>query len=189
VTLPAVDHARVLAETRHWIDNVVIGLELCPFAQTSIEAGGLRIEVSDAPNSGALREALVGELRFFVSGAAEKLDSALLVAPLALPDFLNFNDFLGVADDALWAESLEGEVQIASFHPDYRFEGCAADDIGNYTNRSPYPMLHLLREASVSRAVAAHPDPEGIPERNVERLRALGRDALLKRIRRGDQSA
>lgn len=175
MTPAATDRGLVVARTQRWIDAVVIGLELCPFAKASIAAGRLRIAVTDAAEPDALRDALVAELRRL---AGAKLDSTLLVAPDALPDFPAFNDFLDVADGALRAESLEGVIQIASFHPGYRFAGSPADDVANHTNRSPYPMLHLLREDAVARAVDAHPDPEGIPRRNAERLRALGLAAL-----------
>lgn len=177
------DPERILADTRHWIDAVVIGLDLCPFAQQSIDAGRLRIQISTAADPAELLESFADELRI-LKARADTLDSSLLVHPNVLRDFINFNDFLGVADAKLVSESLEGEIQIASFHPDYRFEATEPNEIGNYTNRSPYPMLHLIREASLSRAIIAHPDPEGIPARNVARLESLGEDALQKLLSR-----
>jgi len=186
------DGKRVLAETRHWIDVVVVGLELCPFAKPSIDSGRLRIQISAATHPSELLELLVIELailngkgsRESSAQAAQTLDSSLLVHPNVLRDFLEFNDFLDVANAALVAESLEGEIQIASFHPEYRFEGTEPDAVGNYTNRSPYPMLHLIREESVNRAIAKHADPEGIPARNVARLEDLGEDAMRKLLGR-----
>jgi hypothetical protein len=186
------DEKRILAETQHWIDAVVVGLELCPFAKQSIDSGRLRIQISAATHRCELLELLVSELailkgkglRESSANNSQTLDSSLLVHPNVLRDFLEFNDFLDVANAALVGESLDGEIQIASFHPDYRFEGTEPEAIGNYTNRSPYPMLHLIREESVSRAISAHNDPEGIPARNVARLEALGEDAMRKLLGR-----
>lgn len=186
------DKERVLAETRHWIDVVVVGLELCPFAKHSIDSGRLRIQISAATQPSELLESLVIELGILKRvGARESsepntrtLDSSLLVHPNALRDFLDFNDFLEIANATLVDESLEGEIQIASFHPEYRFEDTEPDAVGNYTNRSPYPMLHLIREESVNRAIARHADPEGIPARNVARLEDLGEDAMRKLLGR-----
>lgn len=173
---------RILAETRDWIDAVVVGLDLCPFAKRSIDSGRLRIQVTAAVQAAELLELLVIELGILKSRASSPhtLDSSLLVHPNVLRDFLDFNDFLEVANATLVGELLEGEIQIASFHPDYRFEATEPNAIGNYTNRSPYPMLHLIREDSVSRAIAMHADPEGIPARNIARLESLGEDALQK---------
>lgn len=186
------DEERILAETQHWIDAVVIGLELCPFARHSIDSGRLRIRISAATRPAELLELLVIELSVLqTSGSREScgagppsLDSSLLVHPNVLRDFLDFNDFLEIANETLIGESLDGQIQIASFHPDYRFEGSEPDAIGNYTNRSPYPMLHLIREDSMSRAIDAHTDPEGIPARNVARLEGLGKEAMRKLIGR-----
>jgi len=181
------DEQRIRADTQHWIDTIVIGLELCPFAKRSIDAGRLRIQVCPATDTRELRESLKSELRTLSAagsnGSTIPLESTLLIHPNVLSDFLDFNDFLGVAEATLVDLSLEGEIQIASFHPDYQFEATKPEDLGNYTNRSPYPMLHLIREQAVSRAIASHPDPEGIPDRNIARLERLGRDALLSLLR------
>jgi hypothetical protein len=174
-----VNEEQVLAETQHWIDDVVIGLELCPFAKRSVDDGRLRIHVSGATSPAELLVALESELAIVKSA---ELDSSLIVHPNVLTDFLDFNDFLSAAEAAIIQESLAGEIQIASFHPDYRFEGTAPDAIENYTNRSPYPMLHLLREDAVSLAVESHPDPHRIPARNIARLEQLGWDELRKRL-------
>ena len=173
------DEERILADTRHWIEAVVIGLDLCPFAKQSIDSGRLRVQISAATNPAELLESFADELRI-LQARADELDSSLLVHPNVLRDFSDFNGFLEVADAALVSESLEGEIQVASFHPDYRFRGAGPDDIANATNRSPHPMLHLLREESIARATRAHSDPKGIPARNVERLRVLGWDGLVR---------
>jgi hypothetical protein len=181
-----VNEARIVADTQHWIDAVVIGLDLCPFAKGSIDSGSLRIRVTAAKHPAELLAELVVELHILKSSESSPnpLDSSLLVHPNALREFLDFNDFLEAANAAVTGESLEGEIQIASFHPDYRFEATESNAIGNYTNRSPYPMLHLIREESVSRAIATHADPEGIPVRNIARLESLGADALKKLLDR-----
>ncbi len=182
------DEELIRADTLRWIDRFVVGLELCPFAKRSIDAGRLRIEVSDATEPARLVESLEVELGILAaSGGSESshsLESTLLVHPNVLKDFRDFNDFLDVADATLVRQSLEGKIQIASFHPDYQFEATEPDDLGNYTNRSPFPMLHLIREEAVSRAIAEYPDPEGIPTRNVALLESLGRNAILALLRR-----
>ena len=171
---------RVRIQTLHWIETIVIGLDLCPFARRSIDAAGLRVEVSDVSSEGDLAKLFVAELRHLESTEGANLDSTLIVHPSVFQDFIDFNDFLGVAEALLEAEGFQEKFQIASFHPDYRFEGADPDAIGNFTNRSPHPMLHLLRESSVSRAVDAHPDPESIPTVNITRLEALGMPALRR---------
>ena len=134
----------------------------------------IRYVVSAASTADALRETLLVELRHLANADPGEIDTTLLIHPHALNDFLEYNDFLDVAGEALRECRLAGEIQIASFHPRYQFAGTAADDIANYTNRSPYPMLHLLREASVARAVAAFPDASLIFEKNIETMRTLG---------------
>lgn len=179
----------VIAATRRWIDKLVVGLELCPFAAPSIARGGLRITVCAARDLQILCKALIDDLLFMQTDEGEPLDSALLIHPHALNDFEQYNDFLALCDQILRDLSLVGEYQIASFHPDYRFEGSADDDVANYTNRSPYPMLHILRESSVARAVDEHPGAESIPENNVRRLETLGikaAKAMLADCHRGE---
>ena len=166
--------AAVTAATRDWLDKAVIGLNLCPFAKAVQTRGQVRYAVSDASHIDALCESLESELRLLAAADAEQIDTTLLIVPGMLADFLDFNDFLDIADRILEELELEGVLQIASFHPDYQFEGTAADDVENCSNRSPYPTLHLLREASIERAVAAYPDAADIYERNIETLRRLG---------------
>lgn len=168
------DDARVLAATRAWLEKAVIGLNLCPFARAVYISGRIRFRVSRARSADALLADLADELRLLAAADPEVTDTTLLVHPQVLTDFLDYNDFLDVADAALQALGLEDQLQVASFHPQYQFADTAPDDIANYTNRAPYPTLHLLRQDSVARAVAAIPEPASIFEANIERLRALG---------------
>jgi hypothetical protein len=170
----AADTAAIVAATRAWLERAVIGLQLCPFARAVYVNEQVRYAVSDAHNTVALREALERELRILVQTDASVLDTTLLIHPQVLTDFLDYNDFLDIAEATVEALGLEGVVQIASFHPAYQFAGTASDDVTNFTNRSPYPMLHVLREASVSRAVEAFPDAPNIYQRNIETMRRLG---------------
>lgn len=169
-----VDAASAAALTRAWVEHAVIGLGLCPFARAPQRQGRVRYAVSAAAAPQALLDELLEELRRLVTTPAEELETTLLVIPRALTDFDDFQDFVAAAESALDALGLEGVVQLASFHPDFRFEGTAADDVTNATNRSPFPTLHLLREESMERAVEAHGDPDRIVEANLATLRALG---------------
>ena len=168
----------VIAETSDWLDRFVIGLGLCPFAKAVQVKQQIRYRVTDAARPSDLLAVLDEELRALASEAPERVDTTLLIHPNVLNGFLDYNDFLNEADDKLSELELDGELQIASFHPDYCFAGAADDDPANFTNRSPYPMLHLLREASVSRAVAAFPDASAIFERNIATLRGLAPEEL-----------
>ncbi|MFT4197423.1 MAG: DUF1415 domain-containing protein [Pseudoxanthomonas sp.] len=172
----AFDAAAVLARTRRWIERAVIGLNLCPFAKAVYAKQQVRIVVSDASTPEALLEQLAEELVLLRDTPAAETDTTLIVHPLVLQDFLDYNDFLDNADAAVAALDLEGVLQVASFHPQYRFAGSGPDDIDNFTNRAPYPTLHLLREDSIERAVAAFPDPDVIVQRNIDTLERLGHD-------------
>ena len=167
---------RVIEETRGWVQHAVVGLNLCPFAKAPLAKGQIRWVCSDAAEVKALLLHLVDELRLLAQAAPESIETTLLIHPQVLTDFLDYNDFLDLADAALDALGLAGTIQIASFHPQYQFAGTAQADPGNATNRSPYPTLHLLREASVERAVAAFPQAEAIFEVNQRTLEALGAD-------------
>jgi hypothetical protein len=167
-----------IVETRAWVERVVIGLKLCPFAPAPALKGLIRYAKSDAETPEALLEDLAAELQHLVASPPEELETTLLVHPRALQDFQGFNDFLGVADEMLELLGLVGEIQIASFHPDYQFEGTRPDDIGNATNRSPYPTLHLLREASIERAVQSFGDTDAISAANIATLERLGPEGL-----------
>lgn len=173
---------RVRAATLRWIERVVIGLDLCPFAAEVVRAGRLHIAVCGESEPARVLAALDAELAALLRAEVAKLETTLLVLPRALPGFEEFNDFLDLADALLEERGCTGVVQIASFHPRYRFAGASDDDAANYSNRSPYPMLHLLREESIARATAAHADPRGIPARNVELLRRLGLAAVRDRL-------
>lgn len=164
----------VIRETREWLEKAVIGLNLCPFAKPVHVAGRIRYAVSQAETPETLLVDLLAELRTLAATDPEEIETTLLIHPRVLADFLDHNDFLGVADAALEELDLVGEIQIASFHPHYQFEGTGPDDIENYTNRSPYPILHLLREASVEEAVASFPDTDRIYKTNIETMRKLG---------------
>jgi hypothetical protein len=169
-----------IAQTRRWLERAVIGLNLCPFAKAVHAKGQVRYVLSDATTESALLAELGEELLLLRDAPAEEIDTTLLVHPQVLREFLDYNDFLESADTLVAELGLDGVLQVASFHPDYQFAGSEPDDIANCTNRSPYPTLHLLREASVTRAVDAYPDPDVIIERNVSTLRALGRDGWQK---------
>jgi hypothetical protein len=166
----------VIAQTRLWIEKAVLGLGLCPFASSPYHAERIRYRVSTQTESVLLREELSDELQLLQAADPLECETTLLIHPQVLNDFLRYNAFLDECDSLLDELELDAELQIASFHPRYQFAGTSANDVGNYTNRSPYPMLHLLREASVTRAVAAYPDVDDIGGNNVATLRRLGHD-------------
>ncbi|WP_411852215.1 DUF1415 domain-containing protein [Stenotrophomonas sp. LGBM10] len=183
---PAQDGPDVIAETRTWLEQIVIGLNLCPFAKAVYVKNQVRFVLSDATTPEALVEQLAEELVLLRDTPAEQIDTTLIVHPDVLTDFLDYNDFLDNADAAIEALDLQGILQVASFHPQYQFAGVAPDDVSNYTNRAPYPTLHLLREDSVERAVAAFPDPDVIVERNIETLDKLGVEGWTRLLGRKD---
>ena len=164
----------VLAKTRHWLEAAVIGLNLCPFAKAVYVKNQVRLVVSQARHADDLLEELDRELDLLVATPADEIDTTLLIHPTLFEDFLDFNDFLEVADGVVDEHALEGVIQLASFHPQFQFDGTSAEDISNYTNRAPFAMLHLLREASVGRAVAAFPEADAIFEQNIATLEKLG---------------
>lgn len=165
----------VLAATRLWIEKAVIGLELCPFARQVYVRDQVRYVVSEAKHLDAFLEQLDEELELLAETEAEKIDTTLLIHPTLFADFETFNEVVGIAEEAVLEHDLEGVLQVASFHPRFRFEGTEDDDIANYTNRAPFPTLHLLREDSLAKALAAYPgDPDEIYKRNIETLKALG---------------
>jgi len=165
---------QAIAETRAWVDRAVIGLGLCPFAKAVQVKNQVRYVVSEATDEEALLAALREEMNRLVAADPAEVDTTLLIHPHVLNDFLDFNDFLDLADEALEDLGHEGVLQVASFHPQFQFEGTGPDDVTNATNRSPYPTLHLLREDSVARAVAAFPEAEAIFEKNMQTLEELG---------------
>lgn len=182
------ENDEIIAATRDWLERAVIGLNLCPFAKAVYTREQIRYVVSDAETPEALLADLIDELRTLAAADPDDIDTTLLIHPRVLDDFLDYNDFLDVAEAAVEDLGLTGEIQVASFHPRYQFADSGPDDIENYTNRSPYPTLHLLREASVERAVEAIPDPADIYEANMETLRRLGHEGwnrLFPRLRKG----
>lgn len=171
----------ILTRTREWVEKAVIGLNLCPFARAVWVREQVRVVVSRARHVDAFLDELDRELDLLASTPAEQIDTTLLVHPALFPDFGMFNDFLGIVDDVVAEHDLEGVIQVAPFHPLFQFEGTAPDDITNATNRSPFPILHLLREESVERAVATDAgDADAIVERNMNTLRDLGHDGWAR---------
>ncbi|MDP2818855.1 MAG: DUF1415 domain-containing protein [Polaromonas sp.] len=164
----------VLARTRHWLEKAVIGLNLCPFAKAVYVKNQVRLVVSQARHADDLLEELDRELDLLVATPVEEIDTTLLIHPTLFDDFLDFNDFLEIAEGVVDEHGLEGVIQLASFHPKFQFEGSEPDDIGNYTNRAPFAILHLLREDSVERAVEAFPDADAIFDENIKTMEQLG---------------
>ncbi|NYH99466.1 DUF1415 domain-containing protein [Cupriavidus plantarum] len=190
---PTPTDEHIVTETRHWLSRAVIGLNLCPFAKSVYVKDQVRYVVSRAADEGALVDDLERELRWLAEADPGQTDTTLLILPDVLQDFLAYNDFLYLADSLLQSLRLDGVLQIASFHPRYQFEGTGPDDIENFTNRSPWPTLHLLREDSIERAVEAFPDAADIYERNEATMRKLGREGWDKWMAaddggRGDQA-
>lgn len=169
--------------TRRWVADMVVGLNLCPFARKVNDAGRVRYAVTPAADVDALLTALEAELKTLAAAPRSEIETTLLVHPRALPDFDEYLDFLPEADRLLRRLGLRGVVQIIGFHPDFRFADTPADAVENYTNRSPHPMLHLLREDSISEVSGDPAALAAIPERNIETLRGLGRAAVLARLR------
>jgi hypothetical protein len=180
--------------TRRWIERFVVGLNLCPFAAPLFREGGirgggeqLRIAVCAQTRPRAMAEAVLAELELLRATPAEALVTSVLVFSQALRDFDDYLDFLALAEELLYECGLEGSVQIASFHPDYQFEGAEPQDVANFTNRAPYPMLHFLREDAVSHALERYPAPEQIPLRNIDRLQAMGIESVRALLREIEQ--
>jgi hypothetical protein len=169
-----IQNDEIVSATRRWMEKSVIGLNLCPFAENPYRGNRVHFTVSEQRSAAGLLEDLRSELQALAAADLADRETTLLIHPWVLADFTEYNDFLEVCDATVAELNLEGELQVASFHPQYQFAETQPDDIENYTNRSPYPMLHLLREASVERAVAAVGDTEEIYRRNIRTLRALG---------------
>ncbi|MCB1686186.1 MAG: DUF1415 domain-containing protein [Pseudomonadales bacterium] len=169
---------RVIESVRRWVRSFVIDMNLCPFARRELDAQRVRFVVTGASDVGGLLTVLAAELALLDHEPG--VETTLLIHPGALADFLDYNDFLADADELLRSLDREGVYQIASFHPHYQFHGTLPEDAENYTNRSPYPMLHLLREDSVERAIAGYPEVEQIPSRNTDYLNRLGREQLAR---------
>lgn len=171
-----IDKGAITAAVRRWVETVVVDLDLCPFAGRELHRERIRFAVTPAKTTAELLASLRAELEML--DTHPDIETTLLVHPRVLHDFDAYNDFLDTADVLLDRLGMVGTFQIASFHPHYRFAGTAAEDVENYTNRSPYPMLHLLREASLERAIESHPDTEQIPLRNIALMKRLGAERL-----------
>lgn len=168
----------VLEAVNRWLDSMVIGLNLCPFAQGVRRRGLLRIAVAGSTKAEHCLQELADEAHQLV--AADEDATTLLVLPAGFEDFNDYLELLGIAEALLEDLGFDGVLQLASFHPEYQFHGTAIDDVGNWTNRAPLPILHLLKEASLGRAIAGYPDPENIPVRNIMRLEELGLEAVRR---------
>ena len=168
--------ADITASTQRWLERAVIGLNLCPFAKAVHVKQRIRYAITAAKTADELLAELESELLLLMQADPEAIDTTLLIHPQVMSDFLDFNFFLDEADALIRNLELDGVIQIASLHPQYQFAGTEPDDIENYTNRAPYPTLHLLREASIDRAVAAFPDAATIFEKNIETLQQLGHE-------------
>lgn len=178
VPLPGQDEAdrAILHRIQEWIERAVIGLNLCPFARAPVRGNRVRLVVSHARDADSLLDDLCAELQSLAAADDDECETTLLIVADLFADFLDFNDFLDQADAAIEVLKLDGMIQVASFHPDYRFADSADDDVANCSNRAPFPVLHLLRESSVERAVEALADSEDIYRRNIETLQTLGWD-------------
>ncbi|MDP2784351.1 MAG: DUF1415 domain-containing protein [Sulfurimicrobium sp.] len=184
------DIETIIARTRCWIERVVVELNLCPFARKPYEGGQVRYVVSAAERPEDLLEDVQRELELLRATEAGEIETTVLIHPGVLNDFLDYNDFLGIVDALIDEGGYEGEFQVASLHPHYQFAGTEADDAENYTNRSPYPILHLLREEGLARAIVGYARPDKIPERNIRTLEKIGaarmREILDECMRSGD---
>ena len=175
------DADAITAAVRRWVQSVVVELNLCPFAGRELREGRVRFALTPATTEAQLLERLQAELEWLDTNP--DIETTLLIHPRVLQDFADYNQFLDTADALLNAMGADGIYQIASFHPHYQFAETAADDVENYTNRSPYPMLHLLREQSLERAIAAYPDTQQIPLRNIALMKRLGLERLQQLLR------
>ena len=172
---------QIVLAVQQWVDTFVVGMNLCPFAESELVKHRVRFVATAASTPEQLLKALQDELELL--NGQSSVETTLLIHPHVLQDFYDFNDFLDEADHLLMEMELEGVYQIASFHPDYHFGGTQPNDAENYTNRSPYPVLHVLREASLERAIADYPDVDDIPQRNIELMNKLGQNKLQALLR------
>ncbi len=183
------DHDKVIRSIKNWVESFVVELNLCPFARGVLAENRVRFSVTGVATEEELLTALQVELELL--NRDPSIETTLLIHPAILQDFYDYNQFLDSADQLLLQMKLEGVYQVASFHPDYQFGGTDPDDVENYTNRSPYPVLHLIREASLERAVAGYPDADQIPARNIALMKNLGQHRLagLTRVYSGGEES
>lgn len=176
------DDNRIMSTVQHWVNTFVVGLNVCPFAKRELIKNRVRFCVSRADTRILLTVDLERELKLLQRDSA--IETVLLIHPTVLLNFYDYNDYLHTANTLVHNMGLEGVFQVASFHPNYQFAGTEPDDAENYTNRSPYPILHLLRETSLTAAIDGHADADGIPDKNIELMNTLGAqhlEGLLKR--------
>ncbi|MCU7914641.1 MAG: DUF1415 domain-containing protein [Candidatus Thiodiazotropha sp. (ex Gloverina cf. vestifex)] len=171
-----------LDAVRCWVGKTVVGLNLCPFAAAPMKGDRIRYRLCQAENPEGIYRELLEEMELLVGLPEATAETSLFVVPRGLAEFGEYLDLFATADAVIPEAGLDGILQLASFHPDYCFEGALPDDPANYTNRAPYPMFHLIREAPLARALEHYPAPEGIPERNVALLRELGLSAMQQRL-------
>ena len=169
------DHLEI---TKNWVEKIVIGLNLCPFAKPVFIKDQIKFVLSEAKNPNELAKDFLSELNFLTGIEGDDTETTILIHPFVLEDFGDYLDYVDYVNDLIYQAGLEGTFQIASFHPDYQFEGTESTDIENYTNRSPFPMLHLLREDTLEKAIKTYPNVEDIPSNNIEKLKEMGLEAL-----------
>ncbi|MCB0570901.1 MAG: DUF1415 domain-containing protein [Phaeodactylibacter sp.] len=172
--------AVAVTETRRWVEHFVVGLNLCPFARNPFRSGRIKYVLYEGEDIVELARQLITEAHWLSQQPAGEVETTLLIHPRALPDFYDYLDFMEEAELLIRENGLEGIVQVASFHPDYQFAGTEPDAPENYTNRSPYPMLHLLREEILEQALEHYDNPELIPEQNIEKMNELGHEGIQK---------
>ena len=173
---------QVVELTRKWVETIVVGLNLCPFAAPVVKDNSLRYSVARAENADLLASNFLSEIETVMAAAEGEIATSLFIVPEGLEDFGDYLDLLSLFEELLEEAGLAGILQLASFHPQYLFDGVAEDDLSHWTNRSPWPMFHIIREAQMSRALTQYKNPEDIPERNIALLREMGRDELIKRF-------
>lgn len=175
-------HAEIEQMTRQWVETMVVGLNLCPFAAPVVKDGSLRYSLSEAADEEGLVSGFLNELELILAADETDIATTLFIVPEGLESFDDYLDTLALFEDLLEQAGLSGIFQLASFHPDYLFEGVAEDDMSHWTNRSPWPAFHIIREAQMSRALQHYKNPEEIPERNMQLLREMGREGLIERF-------
>lgn len=169
---------KITRETRAWLEAFVVGLNLCPFARSELQQDRVRIVVSAATDDSELLERMGAEIQLL--DETPSVATTLIVHPAVLIDFHDYHQFLPRANRLLKSQGWKGVFQIATFHPDYQFASTEQNDTENYTNRSPYPMIHILREASLERAIDSYPEVDDIPARNIALMNDMGHDKLRK---------
>ncbi len=168
--------------TRQWVETMVVGLNLCPFAAPVVRDNSLRYAVTRAQESESLVAAFLAEVELILAADEKDISTTLFIVPAGLEDFYDYLDYLRLFEELLQEAGLEGVLQLASFHPGYLFAGVPEDDLSHWSNRSPWPAFHIIREAEMGRALTHYANPEQIPERNIQRLRELGRAGLIERF-------